>query len=250
MDSLRQDAAEEDVERGEARERRKAGLVGRADGAAPRGQRDLPHGVTALRTAADERGQPALPVPGGRRGLVGRLGRQGGEVAVHDEVLAVDSAMSSVLVATSLTSWAPMFSKGSSVPVPPCGSALAWGGCGPGYISHAKIVPPPTRPPPAAPRSGRCSLVVHYNDDAHLRGMDIETPVAWRDLAAEAAPGAERPAVALFRSCSQAGDKERQRRAPSGRQWHCRPSSRNASSCLRPVGTCSTRYNIDSAPQG
>jgi len=36
-----------------------------------------------------------------------------------------------------------------------------------------------------------------YNDDAHLRGMDIETPVAWRDLAAEAAPGAERPAVPL-----------------------------------------------------
>jgi probable phosphoglycerate mutase len=39
--------------------------------------------------------------------------------------------------------------------------------------------------------------LMRYNDDAHLHGMDIEAPVAWRDLAAEAAPGAERPAVPL-----------------------------------------------------
>ena len=39
--------------------------------------------------------------------------------------------------------------------------------------------------------------LMRYNDDAHLRGMDIEPPVAWRDLAAEAAPSAERTAVPL-----------------------------------------------------
>ena len=49
--------------------------------------------------------------------------------------------------------------------------------------------------PPGDP-SPRWRLM-RYNDDAHLRGMDIETPVAWRDLAAEAAPSAERPAVPL-----------------------------------------------------